>query len=110
MVLHGPEQTRAALGAELDQLHAKHPRLPISVSEYGAGGAVSQHADDVLAGPPNFAGRPQPEEYESFIHEQSWPAIRDRGFVFGSWIWNMFDFATDRARRAIPSTSTPRVW
>ncbi|WP_020177796.1 glycoside hydrolase family 2 [Methylopila sp. M107] len=91
-----PANARAAFGAELDRLHARHPGLPISVSEYGAGGAPSQHRDDVLAVLPNVAGRPQPEEFQSYIHEQSWPVVRDRDFVFGAWIWNMFDFAAPR--------------
>lgn len=90
-----PLQARAQLGAMLDRMHAKHPSLPISISEYGAGGAISQHSDDVQSGFLNFIGRPQPEEFESFVHEQSWPAIRDRKFVFASWVWNMFDFASD---------------
>jgi beta-galactosidase len=67
----------------------------MSISEYGAGGAITQHSDNVTAGYLNFTGRPQPEEFESFVHEQNWPAIRDRKFVFASWVWNMFDFASD---------------
>ncbi len=85
----------AQLGKELDRLHALHPELPLSISEYGAGGAVSQHSDNVRAGFLNFMGRPQPEEFESFVHEENWPAIRARPFVFASWAWNMFDFVSD---------------
>jgi beta-galactosidase len=92
-----PEPLHAAkqLGEELDTMHAKHPTLPISISEYGAGGATTQHSDNVLTGFVNAVGRPQPEEYESWVHEQSWPVIRDRDFVLGSYVWNMFDFASD---------------
>ena len=91
-----PTEAGAALGAELDRLHAAHPKLPISVSEYGAGGAISQHVEDPRTTRPQFAGRPQPEELQSYIHEQSWPAIRDRSFVFGAFVWAMFDFAAPR--------------
>jgi beta-galactosidase len=90
-----PLDARAEFAAKLDHLHAKHPQLPISISEYGAGGAISQHSDNVRAGYLNFTGRPQPEEYESFVHEQTWPVIRDRKYVFASWVWNMFDFTSD---------------
>ena len=90
-----PLEARDQFGKELDRLHAKHPTLPISISEYGAGGAISQHSDNVLAGFVNFIGRPQPEEFQSFVHEQTWPAIRERKFVFASWVWNMFDFVSD---------------
>ncbi|MBW8753364.1 MAG: beta-galactosidase [Sphingomonadales bacterium] len=90
-----PLDARAELAAQMDHFHAKHPALPISISEYGAGGAVSQHSDNVRTGFLNFTGRPQPEEFESFVHEENWPVIRDRKFIFASWVWNMFDFASD---------------
>ena len=90
-----PLKAAAQLAAQVDKFRVKHPTLPISISEYGAGGAVSQHSDNVLSGFINAIGRPQPEEYESWVHEQSWPVIRDRPFIFGSFVWNMFDFASD---------------
>lgn len=39
----------ADLGPHLDLLHARYPGIPISVSEYGAGGALSQHVEDGAA-------------------------------------------------------------
>ncbi|MEY2928380.1 MAG: hypothetical protein RL367_2857, partial [Pseudomonadota bacterium] len=90
-----PLKAREQLAAQMDKFHAKHPTLPISISEYGAGGAISQHSDNPMGGFVNATGRPQPEEYQSWVHEQSWPVIRDRPFIFGSYVWNMFDFASD---------------
>jgi beta-galactosidase len=90
-----PLKARDQLAAQMDKFHVKHPTLPISISEYGAGGAIGQHSDNPTAGFVNATGRPQPEEYESWVHEQSWPVIRDRPFIFGSYVWNMFDFASD---------------
>jgi beta-galactosidase len=90
-----PLKAREQLAAQMDKFHAKHPTLPISISEYGAGGAIGQHSDNPTTGFVNATGRPQPEEYESWVHEQSWPVIRDRPFIFGSYVWNMFDFASD---------------
>ena len=92
-----PQPLKAAeqLATQMDKFHTKHPTLPISISEYGAGGAISQHSDNPTAGFVNAIGRPQPEEYESWVHEQSWPVIRDRSFIYGSFVWNMFDFASD---------------
>ena len=85
----------ADLGPALDMLHAKHPGLPIGVSEYGAGGAVSQHTDNPLGGPVAIVGRPHPEEYESWYHEQSWKTLSTRRYLYGTWLWTMFDFASD---------------
>lgn len=90
-----PLKARAQFGAELDRLHAKHPGLPISISEYGGGGALTQHSDNIRTGYVNMAGRPQPEEFESFVQEANWPAIRERDYIFASWAWNMFDFPSD---------------
>jgi beta-galactosidase len=82
-------------GPMLDQAHARHPKLPISVSEYGAGAALTQHTDDPTGGPINPHGRPHPEELQTLYHEQSWNALRQRSYVWGSFIWNMFDFSSD---------------
>ncbi|TCM38719.1 beta-galactosidase [Novosphingobium sp. ST904] len=90
-----PTDARRQFGEALDKLHADHPTLPISVSEYGGGGSLTQHSDNVRAGFVNMAGRPQPEEFESFVHEENWPVIRERDYVFASWAWNMFDFPSD---------------
>jgi beta-galactosidase len=82
------------LGPHLDALRAKRPRQPLSVTEYGAGGGVTIHTDDVLGGPIDSRGRIQPEEYESYIHETAWAALSQRPYLWGTWLWNAFDFAT----------------
>lgn len=82
------------LGPHLDLLHARHPRVPLSVSEYGVGGALSQHSSHPEGRPTDSGGRPQPEEFESWWHEASWTQIRARPYLWGSWIWNMFDFSS----------------
>ena len=90
-----PQQAEAEFGAALDDLHAKHPTIPMSVSEYGAGGALSQHSDNPLGGLISAFGRPHPEEYQTWVHEANWAAIKARPYLFASWVWNMFDFASD---------------
>jgi beta-galactosidase len=82
-------------GVMLDGAHARHPRLPLSVSEYGAGAALTQHSDDPEGGPINPHGRPHPEEFQNLYHEASWSALRERPYVWGVFIWNLFDFSSD---------------
>lgn len=82
------------LGPHLDALHAKRPRQPLSVTEYGAGGGVTIHTDDVRGGPIDSRGRVQPEEYESYIHETAWATLSQKSYLWGTWLWNAFDFAT----------------
>jgi beta-galactosidase len=82
------------LGEHLDALHAKRPQQPLSVTEYGSGAAVSMHTDNVLGGPIDSRGRPQPEEYANYIHEKALAQIEARPYLYASWLWNSFDFAT----------------
>ncbi len=85
-------------GPMLDAAHARHPKLPISVSEYGAGAALTQHSDDARGGSINPHGRPHPEEYQNLYHEQSWPALKARPYLWATYVWNMFDFSSDSRR------------
>ena len=82
------------LGPHLDLLHAKRPQQPLSVTEYGAGGATTIHTDDVHGGPIDSRGRVQPEEYESYIHEEAWKTLKARPYLWATFLWNSFDFAT----------------
>jgi beta-galactosidase len=81
------------LGANLDALHHTRPAQPMAVTEYGAGGAVSLHSDNALGGPES-RDRPQAEEYESYIHEQNWSTLRSKPYLWGTFLWNSFDFGS----------------
>jgi beta-galactosidase len=83
------------MGPELDRFHKKHPGLPMAVSEYGAGGGTTQHTDNPEGGQLNSQGRPHPEEFQAWYHEQTWPQIEARSYLWGSYLWNMFDFPVD---------------
>lgn len=65
----------------------------IAVSEYGAGANVWHHwqSDRKV---PKADGIFHPEEWQSIVHEQNYQAIKDSPFVWGSFVWNMFDFAS----------------
>lgn len=82
------------LTSALPALHARFPGRAITVTEYGAGGAFSQHSDNPLGGPINANGRPHPEEFQAWVHETNWKALSQTNFLAASWIWNMFDFAS----------------
>jgi beta-galactosidase len=86
-----PEQ----FGPVIDEAHTRHPRLPIAISEYGAGAALTQHTDNPVGGRLNAHGRPHPEEVQTWYHEESWPQLRSRDYLWGVFIWNLFDFAVD---------------
>ncbi len=82
------------LGAHLDTVHALRPQQPLAVAEYGAGGATTIHTDDASAARPDSRGRRQPEEYMSLVHEENWRQLSGKPYLWATWLWNSFDFAT----------------
>ena len=82
----------ADMGIFLDELHRDFPDYKIGISEYGAGGSIYQHTDKLK--PPNPFGSPHPEEWQSFYHEENLKIFDERPFVWGTFIWNMFDFGS----------------
>jgi beta-galactosidase len=86
------------LSSHLDALHAKRPQQPLAVTEYGGGGATSLHTDDPQGGPVEFTGRIQPEEYQTWLHEENWRILGAKQYLWATWLWNSFDFATTTRR------------
>ncbi|MCG8310887.1 MAG: hypothetical protein MI975_26095 [Cytophagales bacterium] len=80
------------MGKFLDQTHSDFPEYKIGISEYGAGGSIHQHSDELEA--PNPMGSPHPEEWQSYYHEENLKIFDERPFVWGTFIWNMFDFGS----------------
>lgn len=80
------------MGKILDQHQNIGKQHGIAVSEYGAGASIYQHETDPKH--PKTTGRWHPEEYQALVHEQDWKAIRTRPWIWGAFIWNMFDFAS----------------
>lgn len=76
-----------------DKLHQKYPNRAIAISEYGAGASVNQH--EWPAKKPPTRGPWHPEEWQSTLHEVTWKAMAQRPFLWGTFIWNMFDFGSD---------------
>jgi beta-galactosidase len=80
------------LGELLDKHRDSSRHGGFCLSEYGAGANVSQHEDN--PNPPRWGGPWHPEEWQNEVHEANWAAIKARPFVWGSFVWNMFDFTS----------------
>jgi beta-galactosidase len=87
------EGTAADFASKIDALRAANPLQPLGITEYGAGSNPWQHQNPPVQ--PVQNGPFHPEEYESAFHETYWKAIEARPYLYGSWLWNMFDFAAD---------------
>ncbi|MCP9206737.1 glycoside hydrolase family 2 protein [Streptomyces sp. NEAU-Y11] len=82
------------MGRWADDLHTSAPDRRIAVSEYGAGANTAQHALNPAR--PESGGPFHPEEYQALYHEAAWKQLVSRPYIWGTFVWNMFDFASDR--------------
>ncbi|MEG1866754.1 MAG: glycoside hydrolase family 2 TIM barrel-domain containing protein [Bacteroides sp.] len=82
--------TPANLGRWLDAMHREHPELRIGISEYGAGASIYHQQDSLIVTSPTSTWHP--ENWQTYYHIENWRTISARPFVWGSFVWNMFDF------------------
>ncbi len=93
--------TKDDFGTTIDQHRADSRQGGLCISEYGAGANVTQHEENPKQ--PKTDGQWHPEEWQSLVHESAWSAMKDRPFVWGTFVWNMFDFAvSSRHEGGIP--------
>lgn len=82
--------TPSTLATWLDATHRDYPQLRIGISEYGAGASLYHQQDTVVQPVPS--GRWHPENWQLDYHVKNWRIIHERPFVWGTFVWNMFDF------------------
>ena len=69
----------------------------IAISEYGAGANIKQHDETDIAqmAQPVPTGQFHPEEWQAYLHETAWSQFKDNPHLWGTFIWAMFDFASE---------------
>lgn len=82
--------TPADLGTWLDRMHKDHPEICIAISEYGAGASIYHQQDSLVKTVPTSWWHP--ENWQTYYHIENWKTISSRPYVWGSFVWNMFDF------------------
>ncbi|HEY3762916.1 MAG TPA: glycoside hydrolase family 2 TIM barrel-domain containing protein [Verrucomicrobiae bacterium] len=78
------------IGKVLDERRYDSRSGGICISEYGAGANVQQHEDNPK--PPKDNGQWHPEEWQATVHEAAWAALKQRPFVWATFVWNLTDF------------------
>ena len=73
-----------------DDSHKKFPNIPLAISEYGAGANINNQNNAVQDKP---FGQNFPEMDQNLCHEISWKIIKDRPYIWSSFVWNLFDFS-----------------
>ena len=71
-----------------DKFRAMHPNRAVGLSEYGCEGIISWHSNTP-------ACKDYTEEYQAEYHEHMAKLLSERPEIWGSYIWNMFDFGCD---------------
>lgn len=73
----------------LDDFRAKCPDLKLCLSEYGAEAVLRWQNDNPEQG--DYS-----EQYQCVFHEKYLQAINSRDWIWGSFLWNTFDFGVAR--------------
>lgn len=79
------------LDAWLDEYHAKYPKRCVSISEYGCDAVITYHSLDPVK-------MDYTEEYQALLHEKALACYAKRPWVWGTFVWNMFDFGSSFRR------------
>jgi beta-galactosidase len=79
----------------VDQRSAEQQGRRIALSEYGAGSNPFQHEEGVLKQPIANNGAQHPEEWQTYVHQHDWAQIKGNPKLWGTFVWAMFDFASD---------------
>lgn len=84
--------TRTEWPQQLDIWRTALPGRDIGVSEYGAGASILEHEFDPKQ--PVTTSTWHPEEWQCLVHESAYAAMKDRPWLWGTFLWAMFDFGS----------------
>ena len=83
-----------SFAATVEDLSQSVGNKRIAISEYGAGANIQQHEEGEVKQPKPKSSW-HPEEWQAIVHERDWAQAKDNPHLWGTFLWNMFDFASD---------------
>ena len=87
-----PDQAGNTIGKWAESFHAAHPERPFAVSEYGAGASILHQEDPPRQVVP--ASGWHPEQFQAQYHEKNWLELKDKPYLWGTFVWVGFDLAS----------------
>ena len=90
--------TKMTMKEHVDELLALNEIKVAALSEYGAGASVFQHENPVTTVDGTSHAKFHPEEYQTLVHMADYREIVSDDRLWGSFVWAMFDFASDARR------------
>ena len=82
-----------SLGSWLDNFHRINPEVKLCLSEYGAEAILRYQSETGEQGD-------YTEEYQAVLHDHYAREIGARDWMWGSYVWNMFDFGAANRNEA----------
>ncbi len=82
----------------LSEQHARYPKRPMIVSEFGPGADTRIHAE--TPAPWDFS-----EDYQNVMHASYLKQMMDMPYLSGFAVWNFADFGSDGREDTIPSVN-----
>ena len=73
----------------LDRFHRDCPEVPLGISEYGVDCNLQFHQEQPKV-------KDYSEEYQALYHETVYEIFKSKPYLWGSFVWNMFDFGSAR--------------
>lgn len=70
-----------------DEFHRMNPHTPLGISEYGVDCNLGFHSDEPKR-------KDYSEEFQCLFHEQAYGIMERQEWLWGTVIWNMFDFGS----------------
>ena len=74
-----------------DEYHNKYPERRFAITEYGCDAVISYHSLTPVK-------MDYSEEYQVLIHENACETWAERPWIWGTYVWNMFDFGSSIRR------------
>ncbi len=75
------------LSTWIDGFHKENPNVALGISEYGADSNTKFHSEDPKV-------KDYTEEFSALYHEETYAIINSKEFLWGSYLWNLFDFGS----------------
>ena len=72
----------------VDQFHQDNPNIPLGITEYGVDANPAFHSKEPKV-------KDYSEEYQAFYHENVYPIFRERDYIWGTYVWNLYDFSSE---------------
>lgn len=79
------------LAAWCDEYHGKYPERRFAITEYGCDSVITYHSETPTK-------MDYTEEYQVLIHENACETWAERPWIWGTYVWNMFDFGSSIRR------------